>query len=340
MGEAEGLLFLSMEYVDGEDLASLLRRIGHLPQDKALEIVRRLCAGLAAAHDKGVIHRDLKPANIMLDGQGQVRVMDFGLAAFASEASDVRSGTPAYMAPEQKAGREVTARSDIYSLGVLVHEIYTGKRPSEKASSKRELDPAVASVVERVCRTTRKGGRHPRAVLTALPGGDPLAAALAAGETPSPEMVANAGPVEGISVRWAALCLALLLVGVAARYLAQSRLSVVEMIRDSQSPEVLAGRAREYIRAFGYTAPGKDMAMGWEYNRPFLNWLWTEKGAADRSIAWQTLQPPASVGLVLHRRARGHAHRSVVLSLVARGGARPAGSSARVPRHPSETKAV
>ena len=71
IGEIEGVQFLSMEYVDGEDLGSLLRRIGRLPADKALEIARKLCAGLAAAHDKGVLHRDLKPANIMLDGRGQ-----------------------------------------------------------------------------------------------------------------------------------------------------------------------------------------------------------------------------------------------------------------------------
>ena len=81
VGEVEGLTFLSMEYVDGEDLASLLRRIGRLPSDKALEIARKLCAGLAAAHAKGVLHRDLKPANVMLDGRGQVLLMDFGLAA-------------------------------------------------------------------------------------------------------------------------------------------------------------------------------------------------------------------------------------------------------------------
>jgi serine/threonine-protein kinase len=139
IGEAEGLTYLTMEYVDGEDLASLLRRIGKLPQDKALEIARKTCAGLAAAHDKGVIHRDLKPANIMLDGQGQVRITDFGLAGFSEQVRDVRSGTPAYMAPEQKAGKEVTARSDIYSLGVVLHEVFTGKRPSE--GSKGELDP-------------------------------------------------------------------------------------------------------------------------------------------------------------------------------------------------------
>ena len=294
IGEAEGLVFLSMEYVDGEDLASLLRRIGHLPQDKALEIVRKLCAGLAAAHDKGVIHRDLKPANIMLDSQGQVRVMDFGLAAFTVEARDVRSGTPAYMAPEQKAGRAVTARSDIYSLGVVVHEVYTGKRPSEKGSSKAELDPAVAVVIERcLAEDPQKRPASALAVVAALPGGDPLAAALAAGETPSPEMVANAGPVEGMSVRLAAACLGLLLAALAAAYLVRSKQSVAEMIRTPESPEVLAGRAREYIRSFGYNEPPKDTAMGWEYNQQFLARLWKEKGAADRAGVLQTLQPPA-----------------------------------------------
>ena len=84
IGEADDRVFLSMEYVDGEDLASLLRRIGRLPADKALEIARKICAGLAAAHDKGVLHRDLKPANIMLDGRGQVLIMDFGLAGVAA----------------------------------------------------------------------------------------------------------------------------------------------------------------------------------------------------------------------------------------------------------------
>src|SRR5262249_53098695 len=83
IAEAAGQIFLSMEYVDGEDLASLLRRIGRLAPDKALDIARQLCAGLAAAHSKGVLHRDMKPANIMLDGRGQVVITDFGLAGVA-----------------------------------------------------------------------------------------------------------------------------------------------------------------------------------------------------------------------------------------------------------------
>jgi len=104
IGEIGDQLFLTMEYVDGEDLSSLLRRIGRLPEDKALEIARQICAGLAAAHERGVLHRDLKPANIMLDGAGRVRLMDFSLAAVGA-VTDVRAGTPAYMAPEQLQGR-------------------------------------------------------------------------------------------------------------------------------------------------------------------------------------------------------------------------------------------
>ena len=130
VGEVDGHTFFTMEYVDGEDLASLLRRIGRLPQDKAIDIARQLCSGLAAAHAKGVLHRDLKPANIMLDGRGQVVMTDFGLAGLTDQihGADIRSGTPAYMAPEQIAGKEVTAQSDLYSLGLVLYEVFTGKR--------------------------------------------------------------------------------------------------------------------------------------------------------------------------------------------------------------------
>src|SRR5256885_13445383 len=81
IGDADGRPFLSMEYVDGEDLASLLKRIGRFPQEKAVEVARQICAGVAAAHERGVLHRDLKPANVMIDGEGHVRITDFGLAA-------------------------------------------------------------------------------------------------------------------------------------------------------------------------------------------------------------------------------------------------------------------
>ena len=122
--------FLSMEYVDGEDLASLLRRIGRLPEDKAVEIARQLCAGLAAAHDEGVLHRDLKPANVMIDGRGRAKITDFGLAGATAGISgrEAQAGTPQYMAPEQVAGGELSERTDIYSLGLVLYEMFTGKR--------------------------------------------------------------------------------------------------------------------------------------------------------------------------------------------------------------------
>src|SRR5260370_16034715 len=119
------------------------------PGGKALAVAHALCSGLSAAAAKGVLHRDLKPANIMLDGRGQVLITDFGLAAMADQLNGgrVREGTPAYMAPEQLSGREDSARSAIYSFGLIPHEIFTGQRPDEVArhptSTLKDLDPAI-----------------------------------------------------------------------------------------------------------------------------------------------------------------------------------------------------
>ncbi len=114
IGETDGHHFLSMEYIKGEELSSLLRRIGRLPVDKAVQISRQVCAGLAAAHDSGVLHRDLKPANVMIDGDGNARILDFGLAGLSEEfrEDEMGAGTPAYMAPEQLEGSAVTVRTD------------------------------------------------------------------------------------------------------------------------------------------------------------------------------------------------------------------------------------
>jgi hypothetical protein len=130
LAEVEGLCFLSMEYVRGEDLRSLLQRIGRLPADKAAQVARQMADGLAAAHERGILHRDLKPANVMLDDRGQVRIMDFGLAALAGTVHglELLRGTPAYSSPEQRGGRGVTERSDIYCLGLVMYELFTGQR--------------------------------------------------------------------------------------------------------------------------------------------------------------------------------------------------------------------
>jgi serine/threonine-protein kinase len=218
IGEVGGHSFLSMEYIKGEELSSLLRRIGRLPVDKAVQLARQICAGLAAAHEAGVLHRDLKPANIMIDGDGNARILDFGLAGLAEEFADdeLAAGTPAYMAPEQLDGSECTVRSDIYSLGLLFYELFTAKRafnaatlgelialrrsdatPTNPSSIVSDLDPLIERIIDR-CLQKNPALRPASAlqVAAALPGGDPIAAALAAGETPSPEMIA-AAPTEG-----------------------------------------------------------------------------------------------------------------------------------------------
>src|SRR5438094_6989704 len=237
IGEADRTLFLTMEYVDGEDLALVVRRIGRLSPDKATEIARQICAGLAAAHERGVIHRDLKPANVMLDGAGKIRLTDFGLAGIAAsiKGAEVRAGTPAYMAPEQLAGRDVSTKSDLYSLGLILYEILTGKGAFEASTLPelmklreqatittpstlvRDLDPSIERVIFR-CLENDPDKRPASAlqVAAALPGGDPLAAALAAGETPSPEMVAAAGETEGLQPRLAVSLLAPIVLGLIA----------------------------------------------------------------------------------------------------------------------------
>ncbi len=313
VGVAEGLHYISMEFVDGEDLGSLLRRIGRLPVDKGVETARKLCAGLAAAHEKGVLHRDLKPANVMIDGRGQVVIMDFGLAGLAEQLQgDVRSGTPAYMSPEQLAGTEVTIKSDVYALGLLLYEIFTGKRafeasslmelmqmqeamaPASITSVARDVDPAVEKVILRCLNPDPK--LRPASALTVaagLPGGDPLAAALAAGETPSPDVVAAAGETEGleprIAVAW--LAAALLLLGVTV--LLAPPVLITSKLNLDASPEALARDARVHLRTFGYTAKAADSAWGLEYATDFQAYARSHPAQAEARLRNPgTGQPP------------------------------------------------
>ena len=130
--EYDGLRFLSMEYVEGDDLAAVMRK-GRLPIDKALSIFRQVCAGLAAAHEQGVVHRDLKPHNVLVDREGRVKVADFGLARSIADSgltvSGAVMGSPAYMSPEQVKGDPTDERSDIYSLGVMLYQLVSGETP-------------------------------------------------------------------------------------------------------------------------------------------------------------------------------------------------------------------
>ncbi|MGD0125624.1 MAG: serine/threonine-protein kinase [Terriglobia bacterium] len=300
LGTVDGQMFLSMEYVDGEDLASLLRRIGRIPPDKAVEIARQLCAGLAAAHKEGVLHRDLKPANVMLDGRGRAVMTDFGLAGLVDQiqGADVRSGTPAYMSPEQLAGKEVTAKSDIYSLGLVLYEVFTGKRAfeaetladlvrirnerpvSNPSSWVKDLDPAVERVIMR-CLEHEPGARPASAlaVAAALPGGDPLAAALAAGETPSPEMVAAAGEKEAISPRVAVTAFAVVVVGLAISSLIGARVNALRLMPQPLPAPALEVKAGDIVKSLGYTDRPVDHSAQWYYQTDFTTYVKKHDGA-------------------------------------------------------------
>ena len=327
IGEIDGQLFITMEYVDGEDLSVLLRRIGRLPEDKGIDIARQICAGLAAAHERGVLHRDLKPANIMLDGSGRARIMDFSLAS-VGDVADIRAGTPAYMAPEQLAGQEVTVRSDIFALGLVLYEIFTGRRAFEAKNLSelldqhragtltaptalvKGLDPAIEAAILRCLDPIAV--RRPSsaiAVSAALPGGDPLAAALAAGETPSPEMVAAAGG-EGAALSVAAgiAWLVIAVAAVAGAAIMNTRTTLVAKVPLTRSAAVLADRAEEIRTAAGYTTPPVDSAYGFGTDAAYLTWAaangrdkagWTEL-ASGRPAAltfWYRTSPSLLVPL-------------------------------------------
>ena len=130
-GEADDKVFFSMELVSGEDLATVLKRVGRLPSEKVIDIARQLCGGLSAAHTQRVLHRDLKPANVLIDDNGRVRITDFGIAVVrTSEKHETLVGTPGYMAPEQLIpGFELTERTDLYALGLVLYELLVGQHP-------------------------------------------------------------------------------------------------------------------------------------------------------------------------------------------------------------------
>lgn len=294
IGELDGHPYLSMEYIDGEDLASLLRRIGRLPGDKAAEFARKICAGVAAAHAQGVLHRDIKPGNIMIDGRGEPRVTDFGLAALASaiQGSEIRNGTPAYMAPEQLEGREVSAQSDIYAMGLVFHEMFTGKAPHEVTTlaelTKRrsettttnlstlipDLDPAADRAIRSCLQPDPK--MRPKSALDVarmLPGGDPLAMALAAGQTPSPEMVAASGTSGALKPKVALAILAGTLLTLGTALGLANYMSFANKLPLEYPPEVLTARAREIIVDLGYTEPAVDSAVGILRDESFVKFL-------------------------------------------------------------------
>jgi serine/threonine-protein kinase len=308
IGEADGAHFLTMEYIEGENLAALLQQVGRLPEDRGIQIARQVCLGLAAAHDKGVLHRDLKPANVMIDSRGQVHIADFGLAAHAEQVGgpDARHGTPAYQAPEQLAGQEATARSDLYALGLVLYELFTGRRPFQAASRDdlarlhaatpppkpsshvTGLDPAVEKIILRCLeKDPQARPKSALAVAAALPGGDPLAAALAAGEVPSPELVANAGGVGGLHPLLGMAALAAIGLGIVLVALLNGSTRLFARVPLELTPAELSFKARGLIKQLGYTEPPADSTWGIAEETDSLQFLRQRDGGAGR---WQRLE--------------------------------------------------
>lgn len=311
LGETDGRRFLTMEYVGGEDLASLLRRIGRIPQDKAIQIARELCAGIAAAHDRGVLHRDLKPANVMLDTEGNVRITDFGVATAVNSQHDI-AGTPQYMAPEQFEGRSASVRTDLYALGLILFEVFTGRRAIDSrnmadlkdfhrsgaittpSSIVPDLDAAVERVILR-CLSKDPERRPPSAlaIAAALPGADPLAAALAAGETPSPEILASAGEVDALGVVPALTLAAASIAGLIVFAVISPQSSVPGRVPPGLAPAVLVNRAQEITALLGHDSDSADQAYGFSRAFDYTGWLYRTRPTPQRYDAVATGNPSA-----------------------------------------------
>jgi hypothetical protein len=310
IGDWDGRHFLSMEFIDGEDLASLLRRIGHLSNEKAVAIARQLAAGLAVAHERGVLHRDLKPANIMIDGHGRARITDFGLAvgAASDHVDSEMAGTPAYMAPEQLAGKAASVRSDIYAMGLVLYEVYCG-RPAFSARTLAELRdqkehstpappsafrPDIDPIVDRlIVRCLERDPRARPASVTqlagSLPGGDPLAAAIAAGETPSPELVAASGLKEGLAPPVAAGLLAVVAIASLVAAWLGDRVGLAQNAGLSKTPDALVERAHIVLEKAGYTEAAFDRGSGFYSNDDVLQYVVREYAGDARAKALQSL---------------------------------------------------
>jgi len=312
IGDIENRPFLSMEYIHGDDLSSLLRRIGRLPSDKAVEIARQLCFGLAAIHEAGLLHRDLKPANVIIDNRGKARITDFGIAGLENELTggEIRIGTPAYMSPEQITGREVSQKSDIYSLGLLLYEIFTGKQafqsdsitdlirkhqtetPTNPSEFVKGIDPIVEKVIFK-CLEKNPKDRPASAlqVAMALPGGNPLEAAIAAGETPSPEMVAAAPKKGALKPAVAVACLLSVVALFAFIVFFAGKVKQHEWIPLEKSPEVLAERAGSILKKLGYPTAPVDTDYGFAENPDYYYYASEKDDAPDRWERMRSGQP-------------------------------------------------
>ena len=347
LGEVDGHYFLSMEYVDGEDLGTLLRRIGHVPKDKAVQIARQLCAGLAAAHAKGFVHRDLKPENIFLTDEGRAKILDFGLATssgFGNKSQSDEAHTPTatvltspgsvmgtvdYMSPEQVRGEPVDHRSDIFSFGTVLYEMLGRSRPFHKETQPEtmtaimksepidlhsvsgDVPPAMCTIIRR-CLEKRAGERFQSA--------HDLAFSLEAfSETSASGMTAAIGGIAKPRRRpgsgaIAALLLLGLAIGAAAMFFLRPAPEPID------SPTFVALSSRRGAVTNGRFLPGGDSAI---YS---ATWEGGPLGLAPRASVAAEILVLSALGAVLQERrgldrdAYAARHPAGALGKKARGG--------------------
>jgi serine/threonine-protein kinase len=295
LGATDDETFISMEFIAGEDLESLVRRVGPLPGPKVLQIARQLAAGLTAAHEAGILHRDLKPANVMIDGAGNVRILDFGIAAPLDDEQALRrlSGTPGFLAPELLAGQKPSQQSDLFAWGLVVYYTATGKVPTaEKLSGDRKEDhdwsPGIrddlAMCVESCLQSDP--ARRPdsaRGLLATL--GDPLNDMVQAGRMPSPELVADAAswnpsPVLVDGLLGAGLGLLLVILLLADRTLFLTRCGL------TKSPEALQEIAQQMLVDLGHDAPSAPVLTGVALDTDCLQYV---RAHSDIPDAWKKI---------------------------------------------------
>ena len=281
--EIDGLHVMTMEFIEGETLAELIDRVGCPHPEEAIRISRQLCAGLVEAHRNGIVHRDLKPSNVMLDKRCNVRITDFGLALEEASSCGIIAGTLEYMAPEQLRGEEPTTKSDIYSLGLVLAELFNGRRtrtddsvlfrtllhPSGIAST---IDlpthvPSAIRLVIRNCLAASPDQRpsSPADVAQVFPSRD-LGNYLNAVDIPEPELIAAAEIAKPLSTRFAITCFCvfvLSLLGVAA---SSSQHRIHDRSGLSKSPAELHAKALEVLNELGVEPQkGANRAFGFSH---------------------------------------------------------------------------
>lgn len=306
IGAADGEAFISMEFVAGENLSSIVRRVQQLPPAKVLQIAQQSAAGLAAAHDAGILHRDLKPANIMIDGAGNVRILDFGIAAPLSDERELArfAGTPGFLAPEVVAGQKPSPQSDFYAWGLVIYYASTGQLPKPANATaddindrlrRAKISDDLAAVIELCLQPDPDRRPHSaRDILALLSSDDPLLDAVQAGRIPSPELLAATSswrPTPRLldSLLAAGLVLLLLIMLLGSRTLFLSRCGL------TKSPEVLRAIAEHILYKVCDEPPRGPVQTGIALDTDCLQYV---RAHPEIPAAWQKIaagQIPAVV---------------------------------------------